>query len=136
MSAGVRVLVTPANTVVADKVQRHPKRPKPNPADAGVLLTASDPSGSPPISERTSENRPRGQDMTKVQMMKQALQELGEATPMELAAFLNRRYGVRIEPRFIPVLRASVLQQDMLENFRQRVRAAGAGAAPAVAPAG
>lgn len=65
--------------------------------------------------------------MNKVEMMREALKELGEATPDDLAAFVHTRYGVKVEPRFIPILKASVRDKEMLEDFRQKVKAAAGG---------
>jgi hypothetical protein len=38
--------------------------------------------------------------------MRQALAELGDAPNAELAAFLERRHGLKMDARFIPVLKA------------------------------
>jgi hypothetical protein len=64
--------------------------------------------------------------LSKVELVRRALAELGEASPQEVAAFLERRHGVRIDARFIPFVRASVLEQEMLERARQAARAAAA----------
>ncbi len=58
--------------------------------------------------------------MTKVEMAREAVRELGEAPAEALAAFIDARYGVKIDPRFIPVLRASVRERELLEDLRRR----------------
>jgi hypothetical protein len=69
--------------------------------------------------------------ITKVEMMREAVRELGDAPPEALAAFLDRRYGVKLDPRFVPVLKASLRESELLEEFRRRRAAtAEAGAAP------
>jgi hypothetical protein len=55
-------------------------------------------------------------------MMRAALRELGDAPAAQLADFLTRRYGVTVEPVFIPVLRASALDKQLLEDFHARAR--------------
>ena len=54
--------------------------------------------------------------------IKTLLKELGEATSEELSAFLEITYNVKVEPRFISILRASVREKELLENFRQTVK--------------
>jgi hypothetical protein len=66
--------------------------------------------------------------LSKVELVRRALAELGEASPQEVAAFIERRNGVRIDPRFIPFVRASVLELEMLEKARRAARAAAADA--------
>jgi len=63
-------------------------------------------------------------EKSKVEMVLQALLELGEVSSLELAAFLEQRHGVRIEVRIIPILIASVRGQQVLERARQAARAA------------
>jgi hypothetical protein len=62
-------------------------------------------------------------EMSKVEMVRQAMLELGEVSSLELATFLEQRYGMRIEARIIPILKASVLGQEVLERARQAARA-------------
>ncbi len=61
--------------------------------------------------------------MTHVEMMQAALKELGEAPAEVLAAFLDDKYGVKIDPKFVPVLKASVREKELLEAFRQKRKA-------------
>jgi hypothetical protein len=67
-----------------------------------------------------TEEEPMG--LSKVEMVRQALMELGEASSQELATFIEQRHGVRIEVRFLPLLRASVRGQKVLERARQTAR--------------
>jgi hypothetical protein len=62
--------------------------------------------------------------VNQVEMVRQALLELDEVSSQELAAFLEQRQGVRIEVRIIPILKASVRGQEVLERARQAARAA------------
>jgi hypothetical protein len=52
------------------------------------------------------------------------LAELGDAPAAGVAAFAERRYGVRIEPKFVPIFKASLRARQMLEEARARARAA------------
>ncbi len=69
-------------------------------------------------------------EVSKVELVRQALLELGEASTQELATYIEQRHGVRIDTRLIPVLRASVRGQEMLERARQASRAATQAAEP------
>jgi hypothetical protein len=62
--------------------------------------------------------------MTKLEMMRQAVKELGEATAADLAVFIEQKYGVKIDPKVIPILRASVRDKEMLESFHEKRRVA------------
>jgi hypothetical protein len=65
--------------------------------------------------------------MDKLQMMKQALLELGEAPAPELAAFIERQFGIKVEAKFIPIWRASLRGQQALEQSRNAARSAAGG---------
>jgi hypothetical protein len=54
------------------------------------------------------------------------LAELGEASSADLAAFIEQHYRVRIEPKYIPVFRASVRDKVQLQQARARARDPGA----------
>ena len=62
--------------------------------------------------------------LSKVELVRRALTELGEASSQEVAAFIQQRHGIRMDARFIPVVRASILELEMLEKTRQAARAA------------
>lgn len=61
--------------------------------------------------------------MSKVEMMQMALNELGESTSEELSAFLEKTYNLKVEPKFIAILRASVREKELLQDFRLTVKA-------------
>jgi hypothetical protein len=63
---------------------------------------------------------------TKEEAVRLALAEIGEAPSAEFAAFIEQRYGVRIDPRFIPIYKASVRDQEQLKQARARARDTGA----------
>jgi hypothetical protein len=61
--------------------------------------------------------------MSKVELVCQALLELGDAPAPEIASFIEQRHGVRIEARIIPVLRAAVRGQEVVAKAHQAARA-------------
>jgi hypothetical protein len=63
------------------------------------------------------------QPVSKVEAMRLALRELGDAPPEELSAYLERRFGLMVAPAFIPILKASVRELEHLEKVRQAARA-------------
>jgi hypothetical protein len=62
--------------------------------------------------------------MDKLAMVREALQVLGEAPATDLAAFIERKHGVKIEPKYIPIYKVSIRDKDMLDNLRQERRVA------------
>jgi hypothetical protein len=56
--------------------------------------------------------------------MRQALTELGDVPNGELAAFLRRRFGLKVDARFVAVLKASARGLDQLEKARQAAKEA------------
>lgn len=46
--------------------------------------------------------------MTKLEMVQSAWLALGEAPADALAAFVRDKYGVTIDPKFIPIFKASL----------------------------
>jgi hypothetical protein len=81
--------------------------------------------------------------MNKMEAFRQAVAELGDVPPAQLSCHIERRYGVRIEPQYIPVFRASVQDLERLNRLREGAQAAApptprppqAAAPPGVAPA-
>ena len=61
--------------------------------------------------------------------MHQALRRLGAAPDEEVARFVLREYGLAVEPRFLPVYRASLRAREVLEQARAKARAAAPGPA-------
>src|SRR5215212_4798629 len=61
--------------------------------------------------------------VSKTELVRLALVEVGEASHQELADFIERRHGVRIDPKFLPVVRASVRELERPARARQAARA-------------
>ena len=63
-------------------------------------------------------------------MMKEALKELGDPSSQELAEYIERQFGIKVEARFIPIWMASLRGQQALEQSKKAVRLAGTGGSP------
>ena len=61
--------------------------------------------------------------MDKLGMMREALRELGDAPAERLAAYMKGRFGVEIEPRFVPLFKATLRAKQQLEEPRVRTKA-------------
>jgi ribosomal protein L12E/L44/L45/RPP1/RPP2 len=62
--------------------------------------------------------------MDKLELVQTALRQLGDVSAQQLSAFIEKQHGVKIEPRFIPIFRASIREKERLEAIRQAARAA------------
>jgi hypothetical protein len=62
--------------------------------------------------------------MDKLEMLKQALQKLGDAPAPELATFIERQFGIKVDARFIPKWKASLRGRQALEQSRNAARSA------------
>jgi hypothetical protein len=63
--------------------------------------------------------------------VRRALIDLGDAASgPDVAAHVERVYGIRIDPKFLPVYRASILGRQRLERDRAERRSATVIAAP------
>lgn len=60
--------------------------------------------------------------MSRDEMVKLALQSLGDASAENLAAFIEQKFGVRINPRYIPIFKASLIGKAHLERSRPVVQ--------------
>ena len=62
--------------------------------------------------------------MTKLEMVQVAMRQLGDVPADSLAAFVAEKFGARIEPKFIPVFKASIREQERVAAVRQAAREA------------
>src|SRR3954468_8904922 len=81
-----------------------------------------------------SESRPRWASGRTAGHERSPGHELGDVSAHDLCAFIERRYGVRIDPRFLPVYRACIRVREQEE--RARARAAASGQLPDSPPLG
>jgi hypothetical protein len=61
--------------------------------------------------------------MNKEELVRLALRELGDVPAKDLSVFIEQRHGVLIEPKFIPIFKASIRAQSQLEEARQAAKA-------------
>jgi len=54
--------------------------------------------------------------MTKLEMVQAALSELGGTSAENLVAFVEKKFGVTIEPKFIPLYKATLRFQRTAVN--------------------
>jgi hypothetical protein len=65
--------------------------------------------------------------LDKLEAVRRALRELGDGSNEEVAAFIEKAYGVAARPPVIPVLKATLRDKEMLAQRRPQ----GTAAAPA-----
>jgi hypothetical protein len=58
--------------------------------------------------------------MTKLEMVREALNQLGEVSAHEISAFVESEYGTKIDPAFIPIYRATLKDKERMEKARHR----------------
>jgi hypothetical protein len=56
--------------------------------------------------------------MNRMEIFRQAFSELGDAPSQDLSSFIEQKYGVKIEPKFVPLFKATI--RDMEKMTRQR----------------
>jgi hypothetical protein len=69
--------------------------------------------------------------MNQAEALRRALLELGDAPADELAAFMQRTYGVTVRPQFVPVLKAILKDKEILAERRRESQAAAQASHPA-----
>jgi hypothetical protein len=55
-----------------------------------------------------------------VEAVRLALAEVGEVSHEELAAHVQKAFGISIRPNFVPIVRAAVKDKENLEAWRRR----------------
>jgi hypothetical protein len=58
--------------------------------------------------------------MTRIEMVKDALGQIGDVSAQELSAFIEKKFGVTIEPAYVPIFRATLRDKERMENSRRR----------------
>ena len=53
---------------------------------------------------------------------RRAVAEIGDVSAAELSAHLEKKYGVKIDPAFIPVFKASLQDLERTARLRQEAR--------------
>jgi hypothetical protein len=57
--------------------------------------------------------------MDKMEAVRLALAENGSMSAAELSAFVLARFGVTVEPKLVPVIKATLRDKEMLAASRQ-----------------
>ena len=57
--------------------------------------------------------------MKPVELFRLALAEIGDVSPAELSAHMQKKHGVKIEPAFIPLYKATLQDAERMNKLRQ-----------------
>ena len=57
--------------------------------------------------------------MNPMELFRSAVAEIGDASAAELSAHLEKKHGVKIEPAFIPVFKATLKEMERTNKSRQ-----------------
>jgi len=57
--------------------------------------------------------------MKPMELFRSAVAEIGDASAAELSAHLEKKHGVKIEPAFIPVFKATLKEMERINKIRQ-----------------
>jgi hypothetical protein len=60
--------------------------------------------------------------MNKMDVFRQAVAEIGDVPSETLCQFIEAKFGVTIEPRYIPLFRASLRDWEQLHRKRQAAK--------------
>jgi hypothetical protein len=69
--------------------------------------------------------------MNQAESLQRAMKELGDAPAEELAAFMQKNYGVSVQPQFVPILKAMLRDKENLAEWRRKSAAAAQASKPA-----
>jgi hypothetical protein len=58
----------------------------------------------------------------KLELVHISLREIGDVSAQELASFIEKKHGIRMEPKFIPLYKACIRDKLRLEAARQAAR--------------
>ena len=58
--------------------------------------------------------------MKQAEALRRAMEELGDVSAEDLAAFMHKTYGVTVRPQFVPVLKAMLRDQEILAEWRRK----------------
>ena len=60
--------------------------------------------------------------MTKLDMVRDAVRTLGEATPTELSAYIRQRYAAHIPPPVVALMGATLRDDELMERLLREAR--------------
>jgi hypothetical protein len=62
--------------------------------------------------------------MNKLEIVQHAIRELGDVSLEELSSFIHTTHGLKIEPKFLPIFKASLWDKARAEASRHAARMA------------
>lgn len=62
--------------------------------------------------------------MNQVEVVRCALREVGEVSHQDLADFIKEKYGVVVKPQIVPILKATIMDEEILAGWRRRAQEA------------
>ena len=68
--------------------------------------------------------------MKQVEAVHRALIELGNVSHQALADFIKANYGVVVRPKIVPILKATIKDEEILAEWGRKAQAAQMSAAP------
>ncbi len=60
--------------------------------------------------------------MKPMELFRRAVAEIGDAPAAEVSAHLEKKHGVKIDPAFIPVYRATLEQLERTDKLRRQAK--------------
>jgi hypothetical protein len=60
--------------------------------------------------------------MKPMELFRRAVAEIGDASATELSSHMEKQHGVKIEPAFIPVFRATLRDLERMTRLRQEAK--------------
>ena len=60
--------------------------------------------------------------MKPMELFRRAVAEVGNVSAAELSAHLEKKHGVKIEPAFIPLFKATLQDLERMNKFRQEAK--------------
>jgi hypothetical protein len=60
--------------------------------------------------------------MKPMELFRRAVAEIGDASAAELSAHLEKKHGVKIEPAFIPLFKATLQDLEKITRRRQEAK--------------
>ncbi len=61
--------------------------------------------------------------MNQVEAVRRALREVGDVANQELADFIKEKYGVVVRPQVVPILKATIEEEEILAGWRSKAQA-------------
>ena len=62
--------------------------------------------------------------MNQVEAVRCALREVGEVSHQQLADFIREKYGVVVKPQIVPILKATIKDEEILAEWGRKSQAA------------